>query len=65
VALANDEVEVQVRDHTVTISVTADEFALLEGMIPDAKERLGRRIVHVATVAYEVFQRGLSSERAS
>lgn len=53
------------RDHPVTISITAEEYARLEQMAPALKERLNRRTVPVATVAYEMFRRGLELERAA
>jgi hypothetical protein len=53
------------RDHAITIAVTADEFAELERMVPALKERLNRRIIPIATAAYEVFRRGLEQERAA
>lgn len=62
-AASDDPAEPSVRDHAITIAVTADEFAELERMVPALKERLGRRTVPIATVAYEVLLRGLAVAR--
>lgn len=53
------------RDHRVILSLTADEFDELKGLIPAMERRLDRKVLPIGTAAYHVFRRGLELERAS
>jgi hypothetical protein len=53
------------RDHTVTLSVTAEEFLFLERHASQLKEPLGRRTVPIARAAYDVFRRGYDAMAAA
>ena len=55
----------QKRDHVLSLSITESDWDQVEAEVAEIKQRTGRRVVPIASAAYEIFRRGLAAQVAA